>query len=1199
MLGMVGGNEAAGAGLVGRAAAISRLHRAVDAACAGTADRVVVIGPPGSGRTALVDDVAAAAGAAGAGVTVLRADAVAAEAALAHAGLFDLCRPVLDLIPQLPEPAATVLGAALGTSDTGAWGAMAVGAALLSLLTRAAQDGPVLVLVDDADRLDQETLDALLFAVRRLQHDPVAVVLAGTPEIAERLGPVADGSDRIDLEPLGREDAILVLERSCPVAPDAAVRESILDLAQGLPLALVLLPRSLSVPQLKGRWPLPDPLPSAARLDEVVAGDLDAMPESHRRAMLVAAASLTGSQRAVAAALAALDVDRGVIDDLVCSGHLLVDRDRLRFARPLLRSAAYGRASASDRRQAHLALSQVAGGEVSLEQRARHESAASVGPDPAVARLLEEAADDLRARGASTAAAALRDRAVALSVSRPLRARRRVAAAETLLAIGETERARVHIEVAEGEAQEVEVVAAARHLRGRLLAHTGAGGDAQAVLVQAARASCRADPARAVLMLCEAALISIHGRRFADGDEISTEAVVVAGNAGAASSALAGLVRGTVLVAAGRTREGRALLRTHRGGIDPAATTGPEAPVVDGVVLALVWAERYREARRLVDVAIDERRRTMALGLLPTSLSQRALLRARTGHPIKAFADAVEALRLMEGGDDRAQRAGSLAVLCSVEASLGLRSSCLAHVRQCLDLLGERGVGSTLRLGVLSSAAAVEHATGHPEAALRWLGPLRDAAAFAGGNPGTVMWEPDLVEALAITGHRDEAAALLDAFESRALAAGNRRALGAAARARGLLASDDAVADAAFAASVEHYSSSTHPGRGRTYLLWGERLARTGPSEQALVLLRQAEDVLELAGCEAWAARARAALAELGATPTPSVRRRPPLADLDADVIEVALLTAAGFDADKVAEHVLASRRTVLRLLAEATAALGERPGPAWLRGVDEVPDAGDDDTAERASEAPAPHARAERVEIRVLGGFAVAGDRTPPEGLGAKLLRLLAVSPPRGLPTDEVLEHLWPDLEPEKGRVRLRNVLSRLRATSGELVVRAGTSLRLADGVEVDLRRFLDRAADATTAANDGDAAAAAIAEAALASYGGELLPGSPYEPWAAAPRERARRRVLELLELVAAHRHATGLLDEAVAAVEQAIALDPYDEERYVRAAEVRRDQGRHGAALALLQRGRAVVRELGLAPSRRLVEVEASLRPPDRQD
>jgi DNA-binding SARP family transcriptional activator len=325
---------------------------------------------------------------------------------------------------------------------------------------------------------------------------------------------------------------------------------------------------------------------------------------------------------------------------------------------------------------------------------------------------------------------------------------------------------------------------------------------------------------------------------------------------------------------------------------------------------------------------------------------------------------------------------------------------------------------------------------------------------------------------------------------------------------------------------------------------------------------------------------------------------------MSAEAAEVALLSAAGFDVAKVARHVLASESTVEQLLAEATEALGSRPVTA-LRGVVPAPSGSgpearpvvDTQDEKRATSGSAAVAVVVPMQLQVLGGFRVtqqSNDITPPPGLGARLVKVLALADRRdGLPVDEVVDVLWPDADLDSGRVRLRNVLSRLRQSSGDLVVRDGDALRLAADVQVDLDRFEALAKSALVAHGRGEPEAVALARAALVLHGGLLLPDSPYDSWAAAPRERMRRRLLELLDLVAEHHRRAGRFDEAVRLMERAIEVDVYDEERYLLAAELRREQGRHGAALKLVEQARAVVRELGVSPSARLREIERTLR------
>ena len=109
---------------------------------------------------------------------VLRARGIESEARVPFAGLLELLRPALGALDRIPEPQAAALGGALALRPATAQDRFAVGAATLSLLAAYAEDAPVAALVDDAHWLDGSSADALLFAVRRLVADPIAVVVA-------------------------------------------------------------------------------------------------------------------------------------------------------------------------------------------------------------------------------------------------------------------------------------------------------------------------------------------------------------------------------------------------------------------------------------------------------------------------------------------------------------------------------------------------------------------------------------------------------------------------------------------------------------------------------------------------------------------------------------------------------------------------------------------------------------------------------------------------------------------------------------------------------------------------------------------------------------------------------------------------------------------------------------------------------------
>jgi ATP/maltotriose-dependent transcriptional regulator MalT/DNA-binding SARP family transcriptional activator len=218
-------------------------------------------------------------------------------------------------------------------------------------------------------------------------------------------------------------------------------------------------------------------------------------------------------------------------------------------------------------------------------------------------------------------------------------------------------------------------------------------------------------------------------------------------------------------------------------------------------------------------------------------------------------------------------------------------------------------------------------------------------------------------------------------------------------------------------------------------------------------------------------------------------------------------------------------------------------------------------------------------IAISVLGRFDVReGGRAIdlPPGKPTALVKLVAS---RGsVPTEEAIEALWPEVEPESGRKRLRNVLNRLRAV-GELVVRSEQALELAGGIEVDALRFADEAGRALSLARVRPGEAVVVARRAAARYHGELLPDDPYESWASVTREWLRGRYVELLDVLVDDAERTGELDEALRLQRRRLEVDPLDEAQYLRAARLLSAQGRRLAAAEMLRRGSALLERFGL--------------------
>jgi hypothetical protein len=112
------------------------------------------------------------------GLRVLRSAGVEAEADLGYATLHRLLLPVLEGVQWLPEPQARGLGVVFGQATGSPPDRFLVALATLSLLSELAEERPVLCLVDDAHWADRPSLDTLAFVARRLEAEPIALILA-------------------------------------------------------------------------------------------------------------------------------------------------------------------------------------------------------------------------------------------------------------------------------------------------------------------------------------------------------------------------------------------------------------------------------------------------------------------------------------------------------------------------------------------------------------------------------------------------------------------------------------------------------------------------------------------------------------------------------------------------------------------------------------------------------------------------------------------------------------------------------------------------------------------------------------------------------------------------------------------------------------------------------------------------------------
>ncbi|MDP9318972.1 MAG: ATP-binding protein, partial [Actinomycetota bacterium] len=244
--------------LLGRQRERAALHRLLDAARTSHGGVLVVHGEPGVGKTALLEYAVEA----GQGFRVARTSGVEAEMELPFGAAQQLCSPFIELLERLPQPQHDALSVAFGLAAGQPPNPFLVGLAVLGLLSEAAEEGPLLVVVDDAQWLDRASARALAFVARRLLAEKVALVFA-----TRALGDALVRLPELHVEPLGRRDARALLKSVLPVPLDEHVLDRILQETRGNPLALIELPRGLTPAQLAGGFGLPVAVPLSASIE--------------------------------------------------------------------------------------------------------------------------------------------------------------------------------------------------------------------------------------------------------------------------------------------------------------------------------------------------------------------------------------------------------------------------------------------------------------------------------------------------------------------------------------------------------------------------------------------------------------------------------------------------------------------------------------------------------------------------------------------------------------------------------------------------------------------------------------------------------------------------------------------------------------------------------------------------------------------
>ena len=837
--------------MIGRSAAVEQLTRAVTKARAGPVGALLV-GAAGIGKTTLVSEATEIAD----GFQLLRATGIQLDAEWPFGALRTLFRPLRGDIDGVAPAAREALTDA-GRADAPQPDEFAVAGAVLATLSVAAERAPVLIALDDAQWIDQATLRSLLLAFRRLEDEPVMLVLAGRHELLERADFERLGFRRISIDPLTRAESVELARRlGAGEAADAIGVQRVAELSGGVPLAVRELARARATDSLAA--PVPEPVPSLVR--RLFGARVIELSRPEREAALIAALDHESELQAFVDAAALRDVGSDAWGSLERASVLRIEHGRAMFNHPLVREAVIAQARPPELRAAHLALADALSGRGAEDHALLHRAAGTLIADDDLAGQLERSAEDHRTRSGYLRAAQTLHHAARLSGNVHDRARRLLAAADSARRAGRDVWAEQLAVEARTASPSQDVLARADFLQAHVEARRGSMQAAYRRYLRVAEQVGARDPDLAALSLTYAASAAV-----VRGDlRAAIGAASAAGEYAPISEETSLSVSetlGTVLTLSGERSRARPLLervaafyesRRVRAGAEYVAGT-------------LIWIGEFGRAGALLDDIIGDARQLRASGLLIQALVLRAELGYRTGAWAAALADGTEAVRLAEDTGDEAPLAYALATIAGLEAATGQVDTARASADRARQIA--RGHGLVIVEEQASAAlGALELAAGRPELALVELEPLAAAAAQTGRvEPAVALWPPDLIESLVALDRTSDAMLALDRLEDQARQTGGGWARGVVQRYRGLL-TDGADSDVAFEQALEYHRQSAMPFElARTQLCHGQRLRRDGRRVAARGELLAAWSTFRQLRATLWARKAEQELESSGA----------------------------------------------------------------------------------------------------------------------------------------------------------------------------------------------------------------------------------------------------------------------------------------------------------------------------------------------
>ncbi|WP_405845152.1 AAA family ATPase [Streptomyces sp. NBC_01518] len=893
--------------LFGRIGEIAALTRSIDSACVGHPALVLVEGPAGIGKTALVEQVVQAqrGQAERPAPRVLRVTGVPWESDLPLGVAAQLARARGDGA-SLPDPADP--DAVLETSRI-----------LHRQWTTVQATEPLLVIVDDAHWADAESLRAIRSAVRRMADERVLVLVLARDEpyelydtrraheelplsvlrTLEFLDGCQDGAVRPG--PLTAEDVRILAREVHGLTLDLPAARHLCRHTLGNPRHITQLLRELPRESwLDWRPELPAPARYAAavrhRLDRCEA---DARHLVQACSVLGEDASLTEASElaGVADALPAVDEARtaGLLTATVDPG-----RTQLSFPHPLVRAAVLTGIPLTHRAELHHRAAEVT---ADRGTQLAHRVAATSTADDALAEELDAYAAERASAGEWSAVADALVRAGRLSTVRAVREDRLLRAVDAMIGAGDVPQATAF--AAELESFPADLLRDV--VLGYLAIMRGRPAEADTFLVQAWE---RCDPVRhADLMarICQRRVLHALGHfdgrdlvawarraiELADPDHpsaVESEAVLGLGLAmtGRPEAALAAYESAAAKLPGGAQPQ---RFQLGRGWADLAL----DAPEAARLRLEAAVPTGYRMGSTRISLWAQGwlARTQFALGSWPDALEtvQRAAVRLtevriELARPLVHWTGAQ--LHALRGDWEAAEHHMGEAVTAPHHYEVMLIPSCLAR-------------------------AQVAEARGDYERVVEALSPvvhLRERRSV--DEPGFWPWPDVYANALVMTGRLDEADAFLTPHEDLAARRARRSAMARLGLARGRLTAARGDIDTArkeFEQALARLEQLPLPyDRARINFAYGQTLRRAGKRREADTVLKNARDAYAALGASTYVERCDR---ELKAGGLHMARLTPGTARLTPQEQAVARLVAGGATNQQAALELFISVKTV------------------------------------------------------------------------------------------------------------------------------------------------------------------------------------------------------------------------------------------------------------------------------------------------